>query len=166
MAFPNVTGEIIAQGYNCQVRVGETPTDAEPIALVASFQANEDFQVQEAVCIGNLGPTSLDPQGYTCSITMDGFLPFKKDLEGGEGFYPEGGKISIMKKIPTREGFMEMAKIQKIAYMDFFNRKANEVLAAFKGVLISTDGISVEGNAYARNNVQARALEKIDLNKE
>ncbi len=63
MALPNVTGEIIAQGYNCKVRVGTNPSNAQVVAMVASFQANEDFQVQEAVVIGHLGPNGLDPQG-------------------------------------------------------------------------------------------------------
>jgi hypothetical protein len=159
MALPNVTGAIIATGYNCRVRVGTNSSDAEPIALVTSFQANEDFQAQEAVCIGNLGPVSIDPQGYNCSITIDGFLPSKKTLDG-EIQYADGGTKAIMDYIPTRAQFMEAAAVPKIAYMDFYNKKAGKVLAAFEGVLISSDGISVEGNAYARNNVQCRALSK------
>jgi hypothetical protein len=65
-----------------------------------------------------------------------------------------------MDYIPSRAQFMEAAAVPKIAYMDFYNKKAGKVLAAFEGVLISSDGISVEGNAYARNNVQCRALSK------
>jgi hypothetical protein len=157
MALPNVTGTIIATGYNCQVRVGKNAADAEPIALVASFQANEDFQVQEATCIGNLGPVSLDPQGFTCSITLDGFLPAKGKLDNAIQ-YADGGKISIGDKIPDREEFVEAAALTKFEYMDFYNRKAGKVLASFKGVLITSFGINVEGNAYVRNNVQMRAL--------
>lgn len=161
MALPNITGEIIAQGYNCHVRVGTNASDAESIALVTSFQANEDFQVQEATCIGNLGPVALDPQGYNCSLTIDGFLPFKKTLDGAQQ-YADGGKKALMDYIPTRAKFMEAGAIQKIAYVDFYNRKAGKVLAAFEGVLITSDGINVEGNSYARNNVQMRALSKVD----
>ena len=158
--FPNVTGEIIAQGYNCHLRVGTNSSDAENIALVASFQANEDFQVQDAICIGHLGPVALDPQGYTCTITIDGFLPFKgNELADGPGFYPESGKQALIGYVPTRAKLMEGGYFgSKIAYMDFYNRKADKVLASFVGVLISNNGVSVDGNAYARNNVQARAL--------
>jgi hypothetical protein len=159
MALPNITGAIIATGYNCQVRVGSNAADAQPIALVTSFQASEDFQAQEATCIGNLGPVSIDPQGYTCNITIDGFLPAKKKLDGRIQ-YADGGKRAIMDYIPTRAQFMEAAAIPKIAYMDFYNKKDGKVLAAFEGVLITNDGVSVEGNSYARNNVQARALSK------
>ena len=157
MALPNITGEIIAQGYNCHVRVGTNASDAESIALVASFQANEDFQVQEAICIGNLGPVALDPQGYNCSLTIDGFLPFKGKIDGAIQ-YADGGKKAIMDYIPSRAKYMEAGSIQKIAYMDFYNKKAGKVLASFEGVIISNSGVSVDGNAYARNNVQARAL--------
>jgi hypothetical protein len=65
-----------------------------------------------------------------------------------------------MDYIPTRAQYMEAGAIPKIAYMDFYNKKAAKVLGAFEGVLISSDGISVEGNSYARNNVQMRALAK------
>jgi len=159
MALPNITGAIIALGSNCQIRVGTSSSDAEPIALATSFQANEDFQAQEATCIGNLGPVSIDPQGYTCTITIDGFLPARKTLDGNQQ-YADGGKKAIMDYIPTRAQFMESGAMPKIAYMDFYNRKDATVLAGFEGVLITNDGMSVEGNAYARNNVQARALNK------
>jgi hypothetical protein len=157
--LPNITGAIIAMGYNCHVRVGTNAADAEPIALVSSFQANEDFQAQEAVCIGNLGPVSIDPQGYNCTITLDGFLPAKKKLDGAIQ-YADGGKKALMDYIPTRAQYMESGAIPKIAYLDFYNKKDGKVLAAFSGVLIASDGMSVEANAYARNNVQMRALSK------
>ena len=86
MPLPNVTGEIISQGYNCHVRVGTNASDAQSIALVTTFRATEDFQVQEAVCIGNLGPVALDPQGYNCQLSIDGFLPFKKILDGAQQY--------------------------------------------------------------------------------
>ena len=157
MALPNITGEIIAQGFNCHVRVGTNASDAETIALVASFQATEDFQVQEAVVIGHLGPVALDPQGYTCSLSIDGFLPFKKILDGAQQ-YADGGKVALMDIMPTRAKFMDAGAIQKIAYLDFYNKKAGKVLKGFEGVLINNGVINVDGNAYAKNSVQARAL--------
>jgi hypothetical protein len=159
MALPNITGSIIATGFNCHVRVGTNPADAQPIALVASFQANEDFQAQEATCIGNLGPVAIDPQGYNCTISLDGFLPSNKTLDG-EQQYADGGKKAIMDYIPTRAQFMESGAIPKIAYMDFYNKKSGKVLASFEGVLITSDGITGEGNTYVKNSVQARALSK------
>ncbi|MDR1176636.1 MAG: hypothetical protein LBK83_14325 [Treponema sp.] len=165
MSTPNITGTIIATGYNCQVRVGANAKDAKPIALVASFQANEDFQVQEATVIGNLGPIALDPQGYTCSITMDGFLPAKGVIPDGEQQYDVAGDgttaITNVVKDQTRAKFMDQGDISKIEYLHFYNKKSGKVLASFKGVILTSYGINVEGSAYVRNNVQMRALEMI-----
>jgi hypothetical protein len=74
--------------------------------------------------------------------------------------YADGGKTSIMEFIPTRAKFMDQGAIQKIAYMDFYNRKTATVLASFEGVLITSDGIQNEGGGYVRNNVQMMALDK------
>jgi hypothetical protein len=161
MAMPNITGNVIATGFNCHVRVGENPSAAEPVAFVTSFQANEDFQVQEATVLGNLGPVSIDPQGYNCSITLASFVPAKKLLDGTQQ-YEDGGKKCIMDYMPTRATFMDSASINKIAYMDFYNRKAGKILAAFEGVIVSSEGIQAEGNTYVRSNVQMRALSKND----
>lgn len=159
MALPNVTGDIISQGFNCKVRVGTNASDAQVIAMLASFQFTEDFQVQEAAVIGHLGPVAIDPQGYNCSGSMQGFVPSKKVLNDTLQ-YADGGKKSIMEYVPTRAKFMDAGAIQKIAYMDFYNSKTATVLAKFEGVLITNDGMSAEGNAYVRNNIQFRALSK------
>ena len=168
MALPNVTGTIIALGFNCQVRVGTNPADAQSVALVASFQANEDFGVQEAVVLGHLGPVTLDPQSYTCSITMDGFLPSKGVIpDGAQQYAGDDGKIAVTNVIKdqTREKFMDAGAISKTEYLDFYNKKAGKVLASFKGAILTSYGINADGNAYVRNNVQMRALEMIRADK-
>jgi hypothetical protein len=61
---PDIKGQAIARGYNCFVRVSKANDATSPsntIGYVTSFQATEDFGVQEAVCLGNLGPIALDP---------------------------------------------------------------------------------------------------------
>ena len=158
--LPNIKDTIIATGYNCQVRIGRSETDCEMIAMVTSFQANEDFQVQEAVVLNNLGPISLDPQGYTCSITLDGFLPSKGKLsEMGGQVYEDGGTTAIADHVPSRAQFMQGEGVPtKFEYLDFYNKRDNAVICRFSGVIITSNGVSVEGNSYARNNVQMRAL--------
>ena len=157
MSLPNITGAIIATGFNCHVRMGTNASDAEIVALVGSFQANEDFQAQEAVVLGNLGPVSIDPQGYNCTISVDGYLPSRRILDG-ERQYSGGGTRALMDYVPSRAQFMDAGAMPKIAYLDFYNRKEGKVLAAFEGVLIASNGVNVDGNAYARNNVEMRAL--------
>lgn len=159
MALPNITETIIATGYNGQLRVGTNATDAEAVALVSGVDYTQDFQAQDATCIGNLGPISIDPQGYNCTVSIQAFMPAKKTLDN-EQQYADGGKKAIMDYVPTRAQFMEDGAMPKIAYMDFYNKKNGVVLAAFEGVMITSEGGSVEGNAYMRNNVQMRALSK------
>jgi hypothetical protein len=159
MATPNITGNVIARGFNCFVRVGTNASDAQNVAFVTSFQATEDFQVQEATVLGVLGPVSLDPQGYNCSITCAGFIP-AKGLAGGVIQYEDSGKVSLMDIMPGRAKFMDEASLEsKIAYLDFYNKKEGKVLAAFEGVIFTNNGISAEGSQYVRHNVQMRALE-------
>ncbi|GHU65073.1 hypothetical protein FACS189447_03360 [Spirochaetia bacterium] len=160
MALPNVDGETIAVGYNCHVRIGTNASDAEIVAFVTSYNATQDFQVQDAVVLGNLGPISIDPQGYNCSITLGTFIPAKGLLAGAQQ-YADGGKVSLMDIMPNRAKFMEDGAVTKFAYMDFYNKKIGKVLDSFQGVIISNEGKSVEGNAYVRGNVQMRALAKL-----
>jgi hypothetical protein len=159
MGMPNITGDIIAQGYNCQVRVGTNASDAKPIALVSSFQANENFSVQKATVVGNLGPVSIDPQDYDCTVQLNNFVPHKKILDGVQQ-YADGGKVSIFDIIPTRAQFMDSGAISKVAYMDFYNRKAGKVLSSFEGLVVTTDGLQVDGSGYVRGNVSLMALSK------
>jgi hypothetical protein len=53
---------------------------------------------------------------------------------------------------------MEAGAVPKIECLIFYNKRGKKVLASFEGVLITSNGISSEGNAYVRNNVQMRAL--------
>jgi len=158
MSLPNVTGVVVATGFNCHVRVGSSAIDAEPIAMVASFQANEDFETQKTTVVGHLGPVSVDPQGYTCTISLDGFLPSRRVLDGRRQ-YARGGGRAIMDYVPSRAQYMDAGAIPKIAYLDFFNRRSNTVLAAFRSVLVTGNGVNADGNGYVRNNVEMQALD-------
>jgi hypothetical protein len=158
MAIADVTGKLLVQGYNCFVRVSttENATSADQtIGYVTSFQATEDFQVQEAVCLGNLGPVAIDPQGYNCSINIAAFISAdmsnapKKDSET---------PIALEDSMPDREDFMDAANIVKFSYLEFYDKKNNKVVAKFKGVIVTSNGIQSEGSTYVRTNVAMRAL--------
>jgi len=155
---PMTTGTVIATGYNCQVRIGENETDAAKhiIALATSWQVTEDFQVQEAVVLGHLGPISIDPQGYTCNVTIDGYLP-AAGFDNIATLFGQGTE-SLAQNIPSRDEFMTDGAMPKIAYMDFYNHKEGKPIIGLTGVLVTSSGISAEGNSYVRNNVQLRAL--------
>jgi hypothetical protein len=160
---PDIKGQAIAKGYNCFVRASKTDNATSPsstIGYVTSFQATEDFQVQEAVCLGNLGPVALDPQGYTCTIQIAAFIPAVKTALTNA---PAAGAFTptpLESDMPSRAGFMDdtNATVEKYSYLDFYDKKNNRTIAKFTGVLVTSNGVQGEGNAYVRHNVSMRAL--------
>jgi hypothetical protein len=163
MAIADVNGKLIVQGFNCFVRVSttENATSADKtIGYVTSFQATEDFQVQEAVCLGNLGPIAIDPQGYNCSISIAAFIPaVKTELTNA----PVAGSLTatpLENDMPSRASFMDdtNAAVERYSHLDFYDKKNGRIVAKFTGVLVTSNGVQSEGNAYVRHNVSMRAL--------
>jgi hypothetical protein len=160
---PDIHGQTIARGYNCFVRVSKTADATSPdntIGYVTSFQATEDFSVQEAVCLGNLGPIAIDPQGYTCNIQIAAFIAAVKTALTNA---PVAGTLTatpLEDDVPSRADFMDdtNAAVERYSYLDFYDKKNDRIIAKFTGVLVTSNGIQSEGNAYVRNNVSMRAL--------
>jgi hypothetical protein len=161
MAIADVNGKLIVQGYNCFVRVNtaENATSAnKTIGYVTSFQATEDFQVQEATVLGHLGPVAIDPQGYTCNIQIAAFI--SADLKNAPTAKTDTA-AAIEDNMPDREDFMSDSgetKIEKFSYLEFYDKKNAKIIAKFKGVIVTSNGVQSEGNAYVRTNVSMRAL--------
>ena len=159
----DIHGRTIARGYNCFVRVAKTAnatSASNTIGYVTSFHATEDFSVQEAVCLGNLGPIALDPQGYTCNIQIGAFIPASKTTLTNAP--AEGSKTAtaLENDIPSRADFMDdtNASVERYSYLDFYDKKNHRIIAKFAGVLVTSNGVQSEGNAYVRHNVSMRAL--------
>jgi hypothetical protein len=160
---PDIKGQAIARGYNCFVRVSKTANATSPsntIGYVTSFQATEDFSVQEAVCIGNLGPIAIDPQNYTCNIQIAAFIPAVKTLLINAPVAGSMGATPLEDDVPSRASFTDdtNATVERYSYLDFYNKKSGRVICKFTGVLVTSNGVQSEGNAYVRHNVSMRAL--------
>ena len=160
---PDIHGRTIARGYNCFVRASKTADATSPsntIGYVTSFQATEDFSVQEAVCLGNLGPIAIDPQNYTCNIQIAAFIPaVKTSLVNA----PQAGSMAataLENDIPSRADFMDDSNsaVERYSYLDFYDKKNDRIVAKFTGVLVTSNGVQSEGNSYVRHNVSMRAL--------
>ncbi|MDR2193462.1 MAG: hypothetical protein LBP19_03210 [Treponema sp.] len=156
----DTSGKVIAQGYNCFVRARKGDSDPlKTVGYVTSFQATEDFQVQEAICVGNLGPVAIDPQGYTCTINIGAFITSDTASLANAPKHGADAVMALQDNVPDREDFMEDATIEKFAYLEFINKKNPAIpIAKFTGVLITSNGVQSEGNAYVRTNVSMRAL--------
>jgi hypothetical protein len=156
----DTSGTIVSQGYNCFVRAKKADSDPlKTIGYVTSFQATEDFGVQEAVCLGNLGPVALDPQSYTCTIQIGAFIT--SDTTNMTNA-PKNGSDQVMAlqdDVPARDDFMGDGAVEKFAYLEFVNKKrSDKPICKFTGVIITSNGVQSEGNAYVRHNVSMRAL--------
>ena len=160
---PDIRGQAIVRGYNCFVRVSKDGSATSPtntIGYVTSFQATEDFSVQEAVCIGNLGPIAIDPQGYTCNIQIAAFIPAVKTTLTNA---PVSGSLTaapLEDDVPSRASFMndDGTAVERYSYLDFYDKKNDRIIAKFTGIIVTSNGVQSEGNAYVRHNVSMRAL--------
>lgn len=159
-ALPNITGSIIATGANVQVRVGiKSDAGDITIGLATNVSYTENFAVQDATVIGHLGPVSIDPNGYTCEITIGSFVPAKRAM--GDNNYTSGITKAMNEFIPDRASVEAVSHLKAFQYLEFYNAKEGVVLAKFSGVIITNTGINVDGNAYVKSNIQMRALERI-----
>ena len=162
MAFDVTTKQVLVSGANVTVRVKALAADtAIVLGLISNTSFNESFQVMKANCIGRLGPQSMDPQDYSCEITIGAFVP--KVLAN----LPTGSTKAPEEIVPLRDvalvGVATAAfatKGSKFAYLDFYDNTANAVLHAFSGVIVSSSGKQIDGGSYVRQNIQLQALER------
>ena len=163
MAVDNITGSIIATGANVQVRVGQTSDNCDTIlGLASNVSYTENFQTQDAVVIGHLGPISIDPNGYQCEITIGSFVPSKRTM-AASGSYGANVTKEVTEFLPDRASIEADGTKKAFQSLDFYNAKTGVVLAKFSGVIITNAGMNVDGNAYMKANVQMRALERVKL---
>jgi len=161
MATNNVTTQIIASGANVIMRIGvDSDTPDKHIGLASNVSYTENFQLQKANVIGYLGPVSIDPADYSCEITIGSFVPAKRKMDANDTPL-DSTEYGIGELIPSRSTALDNGV--KFQYVDFYNKKTDVVLAAFSGVVVASAGMDVQGNAYAKSNVQLWALERIDL---
>jgi hypothetical protein len=157
----DTSGKIIAQGYNCFVRVRKDSETAElkTIGYVTSFQATEDFQVQEATVLGHLGAIAIDPQGYNCTIQIAAFISSDTANMVNAPKADKDSAMALQENIPDREDFMGDGAVEKFAYLEFYNKKnPTKPIAKFTGAIITSNGVQSEGSSYVRHNVSMRAL--------
>jgi hypothetical protein len=160
MALPNITKHIIATGASVQCRVsvnGDNPNIILGLSTNVSYQ--EDFQLQDANVLGVLGPVSIDPHGYTLSITVGVFVPAKKKI--GNDTYQSNITKGVLEMLPVRSDLFATSKGKVFQSMDFYDKDSNTVLAKFVGCVLQNTGMNIEGQTYAKANVQFRAIDRI-----
>jgi hypothetical protein len=159
MSLPNITTHTLATGASVQLKVGKNSDTPDMIlGLCSNVSYQENYNLQDAVVIGNLGPVSIDPQGYTCSITVGTFVPAKLKMDGDT--YQSDITEGVLENLPKRADIFQTSKGKVFQSLEFFDKDSGKTLARFLGVVLSDQGMTIEGNTYAKANVQFRAVEK------
>lgn len=153
----SVSDEILVSGVNCFVRVGNNAVDAQRIGYVDSFRATKNIQLQEANCLGEVDPVSIDAVGVRVSLSLSGFLASKKVYEGTEDFAGKG-KISLSSFNPDSAAFKTQDVVTKFPYMDFYDEKTKSIVASFSKAMSESFGISGNAGAYVKIDTSMRAI--------
>jgi hypothetical protein len=160
MSLPNIYSHTLATGASVQLKVSvDTDTPDTILGLASNVSYQENYSLQDAVVIGHLGPISIDPQGYSCEITVGSFVPSKLKMDGGT--YESNITEAILEKLPKRADVYATSKGKVFQSLEFFEKDSNTTLAKFLGVVLSNQGMNIEGNTYAKANIQFRAVEKV-----
>ena len=136
--------------------------DGNQLGLVSGASYDEDFVVTPANVIGYLGPVDYDCQGYTCSVTMQFFVPYSVlQNPGGRGL-PDGGNTTITDLLPNRQSLQAQGgKPQQINDLIFVSILNDEVLTSFRNVMIGSNGSQISPNSYVTGNIRMLAVERV-----
>lgn len=153
----NIANDLLVRGTSCWVRVGNNANDAEEVGFVDSFRGNKSIQLQRAQVCGSIVPASIDPQGINVTLSLTGFIANKAVYEGTEVFNG-GGKISLASFNPDDDAFITNQVITKFPYLDFFDKKTGNVIAAFSTVIPSGFNVTGNGGSYIKADVSMEAI--------
>lgn len=125
------------------------------IGMATGCSYDEDWNVQQAAVLNHLGPISLDSQGYTCSVTLNLFVPEKKMV-----LYADGGEITLEDLLPTRAEVQLDGKGRQYESLVFLNRATQKVIRSFSGVMLANNGEQISPNAYVTANMRFLAMRR------
>lgn len=128
-----------------------------PVGLATGASYDEDFAVNPANVIGYHGPIDYDSQGYTCSITIQAFVPEVP----GSGPWPEGGVIAIHDLLVTRAQVQSNGgRPGEFDVMQFVNLSTGEVINSFSKVMLASDGVQIAPNSFVTANMRFMSVER------
>lgn len=157
MPVPTANLKIIAAGAWVRVRVRETAGAAlKTIGLCTDASYNESFSLQEANVMGYLGPISIDSQNYRCTIQIGAFVPEYVN----QNDYGDGGDTTFRDLVHSRATVMADGKGKTFDYLEFYNEASEEVINAFKHVIVADNGARVSPNSYVTSNLSFQAMER------
>lgn len=153
----NIKMGALVTGYNCWVRVGDDASSAQEVGFVDSMRASKNVQTQRANVCGSLLPVSIDPVSFSVQISLSGFMATKEVYEG-TATVNGSGKVSLASFNPNDDDFANKGVVTKFSYIDFYDKKTGNIIAAFDTAISTAFNISVQGGSYAKADITLEAL--------
>jgi hypothetical protein len=157
----NVSGDILAQGINCVVRIDtddESGSNPQIVGFVAEFNIRKSIAVQRAEVLGEILPASLDPTSIQTTTTMRGFVPSKNLVDAGIESVRGGGKFCLKSFNPDDERLVDTKVATKIPYMDFYDEKHQAIIGSTSWAITTTYGDSSSGKGYVMGDVTMESI--------
>jgi len=149
--------KLIAGGAWVRIKVLDSDGKWKAIGLASGCSYDEDWSIQPANVLGFLGPISYDSQGYSCSITLNSFIP---EAPESLTILPDGGEITISQLLPTRDQVQVDGKGKQFDGMQFVNIATNQILNQFQDVILASNGTQVSPNSYLTANARFNSVKR------
>lgn len=153
-----VASSLFTIGYRCQVRVGNSASDAQVIGFVDSAEMSKQIQTQRAQVLDSIFPASIDAQAINVSGRLTGFLASPAVYKGTQ-VLNGGGKVSLSSFNPKTADFKNGTVVSKFKYLDFYDEKKKLILGSVDTLISTGYTITVNGGTYVKANVSFEALD-------
>lgn len=150
-----MASKLVCGGAWCQVRILDTDGKWKAFGLASGASYDEDWSIQPCNVLNYLGPISYDSQGYSCSITINTYIP-----EAVLAILPDGGEITAKDVLPTRDEIQVAGKGRQYNGLQFVNTATQEVLNQFQDVILASNGTQVSPNSYVTANLRFNAVKR------
>jgi hypothetical protein len=150
--------KLIAGGAWVQIKVQLDDGKWYPFGMTTSASYDEDFAIQAANVLNYLGPISYDSQGYTCSVTINTYIPESKSTIS---ILPDGGEVTIAELLPTRDSIQKEGKGKTFKGLTFVNTATQETINEFQDVIIASNSMQASPNAYLTGNMRLNCVKRI-----
>lgn len=160
MPIPQAGTKIIQQGAWCNVVIYDEDNNAATLGLVSGASYQENFNVTPAQVIGFFGPIALDSQNYSCTVTINIFIPLNYQ-DAVTVPYLDGGTTTLTKLIKTRSDIAIDGYGTAFNQIDFVDLGAGVVYNSFGYTVVSNSGTNIGAAQYVTGNVQLMSLERI-----
>jgi len=130
-----------------------TPEFTVDLSIASELTYDEDYHVNPAEVIGFLGPIAYDSQGYTCQLSMTLYV---KRPSSADTTLPWD---DIEKIFPLREQIIQDGALAENE-LRIYDIATFDILNAFEGCVLSTNGVQLRPNSYITRNARYYAVQR------